>query len=647
MPTISLLKTKEYEKFKNYACGLMVRHVQLMVLLVFCNISSVCLALTDKELVAVQAGFESRSKQMLTEQMVQSCRPLSGRYGLHQYILNKFDFAMAALYLNKEIGSANNAIMDACKELSSRPAESRGELGLHWGGNHLIRIYLLFNGRSKFFPGRLTPESEAAICKALWDWARYEAHIKDTEFVKSKTWYIWESENHDAMHDATAWGAALILKDCPPYNTYRYEDGSTANQQLAAWTDYLKEYICERAKKGLCVEIASGYYGQYTLQSWYNYSDFSDDSAMRSLAKSLLDLWWAEWAQEQIEGIRGGSKSRVYQGKFCQYGTPAWDYLGGWFYLGVGAGPVPNHGTMCLATSLYRMPLVVMDIALDVAGKGSYECFSRKMGLNIIPRPKELKSWLEDRIYALDPNCGGILRYTYCTPDFIIGTSMLPKKDLEDYSYISSQNRWHGIIFRGDPNARIFPQCVALSGSEGKRTTYNEQWSVQNKGTLITQKLSTSKDAGDMRIWFASCLNRIEEDGWVFVRTENAFAAVRPAYGGYTWDDENWLRCKEQYAPIIMEVTCRRDFETLGRFKSAVLTNPILIRNDVLIYAGLLGSGTFKFYFKSVQTPEINDVPVNYAPNYAFKSPFVNESWASGIVTISKDSRKQILSFKH
>ncbi len=41
----------------------------------------------------------------------------------------------------------------------------------------------------------------------------------------------------------------------------------------------------------------------------------------------------------------------------------------------------------------------------------------------------------------------------------------------------------------------------------------------------------------------------------------------------------------------------------------------------------------------------INGVPVDYAPDYTFKSPFLNENWNSGMVTISKGNRKKVLNF--
>ena len=68
----------------------------------------------------------------------------------------------------------------------------------------------------------------------------------------------------------------MILRDVAPYNSYKYYDGSTAAEQYEAWSRFMKEYLRERVKKGLLVEVASNY-GKYTTQGWYNFYDFSED----------------------------------------------------------------------------------------------------------------------------------------------------------------------------------------------------------------------------------------------------------------------------------------------------------------------------------------------------------------------------------
>ena len=43
--------------------------------------------------------------------------------------------------------------------------------------------------------------------------------------------------------------------------------------------------------------------------------------------------------------------------------------------------------------------------------------------------------------------------------------------------------------------------------------------------------------------------------------------------------------------------------------------------------------------------PSINGKPIDYAPKKVFESPFLNAEWNSGVVTITKGTRKKILNF--
>ena len=52
---------------------------------------------------------------------------------------------------------------------------------------------------------------------------------------------------------------------------------------------------------------------------------------------------------------------------------------------------------------------------------------------------------------------GGILRYSFCDPAFILGTPMTEARPLSDWVAISAQNRWQGVIFAGEDDARIVP----------------------------------------------------------------------------------------------------------------------------------------------------------------------------------------------
>lgn len=607
-----------------------MKRLVLFALFICVNCAS---ALTDAELETVRNGFDSRRDAMLASQVAKPYPPAKSG-NLNVWGLQ--DYALAALYLNRNLPKANKAVIDAVELVLAD--QTLLEKNGHWKGNLFFRIYRFFAHDSKYFPGRLTPEAEAKICEFFWKWAKSRSKVARADIKAFQTWAYWGSENHDAQRFSCGWSAASILKDVAPYNTYKYDDGSTAKQQYDAWTDYAKEYLSQRTKKGLCIEIGTPTYTKYTLQGWYNYYDFAEDKELRKIAGMTLDLWWADWAESQINAVWGGGKSRVYADASVS-GRDSTTAMS-WYYLNIGSPKSQHPGIMCMATSTHRLPLVVMDIALDVSGRGVYEKCSRRSGLKKLPTPANAPA----ETNVCDPDFGGNLRYTYVTPKFIIGTCMVQKRPYEDWTGISMQNRWQGAIFANHRDSRVFPAVEGIPVTYGK--TYNAHWSVQNKGTLITQKIA-QKHNGDMRIYLSSKHLKISEsDGCVFADSGDAYAAVRPAWGSYKWDDKNWIRFSDPYAPAIMEVAIATDYSNkISNFIEAVLRKKPSVSERILTYTGLGDSGTFTFDTKGSQAPKVNGIPVDYAPNYTFKSPFLNEDWATGIVTIKKDKRKLTLDF--
>jgi len=478
-------------------------------------------ALSDAELSAVLGGFEARRDEVLARQVADPY-PATG-------VWHYADFALAALYRNERLDEANEALLTIRREFPVNPDPQRGpgdpEVDdFHWSINLLQRIYWLFGSRSDRFPGRLSPVAEAALLEIFWDSAR--RHCRIEQAAEGREWWVWGSENHGAMSRSGFWGTAQILAEAPDYRARRYEDGSTPAEMAAAWNAYFLRYARERASRGLLVEIASTY-NKYTLQGWYNLADFAADPVLRARARGLLDLFWADWAIEQIDGVRGGGKHRIYPGVTSALGARFSGTGMSWLYFGLGVPRSQHPAHMCAATSDYRPPVCVVDLALDVEGREEYEYVSRRPGLNLLPKP-EAADW---QTYVLRPDFGGILRYSYCTPDFVMGTSMMEARPAEDWAAISSQNRWDGVVFGGDPNACLFAQPLPPErGSE-----YNSHWSVQHRGAMILQKLRTHRHAHGQRIWFPACLARQDREDWVIVEAPRAYAAVRIVRGGGSW----------------------------------------------------------------------------------------------------------------
>ncbi|MCX7015238.1 MAG: hypothetical protein NTW86_22235 [Candidatus Sumerlaeota bacterium] len=600
----------------------------------------------ESDLVALRDGFDARRDAMLQSQIddpyPEAKESTDGKSQMNLYVWHYLDFALAALYRNQRVPEANDAVLKACEHYKRDRQEMLSSKGFYWSGNLFLRVYELFHGGSRFFPGRLRPDVEKEMLERMWDWGRTRARVEEAKIDESQTWRYWGSENHDAMRKSTAWGVAQILKDNAPYNTYVYDDGTIAQEQCDAWTAYFNEYLRERAKKGLLQEIGSPTYAKYTIQGWYNFADFAHDPTLRRRASQLLNLYWTVWAEDQIDGVCGGGKARYYQPS--SRATDDAMYSAGWYYLNIGRSLSQHPGLMCLATSAYRMPLLTMDLALDVEGRGSYESTERRMGL-----AKTRKG--EADFEELRTDTGGIVRYTWHTPEFVMGTLMVEARPLEDWRAGSAQNRWGGVIFRGHPDARLYPQCEGL----GNGKTYNQQWSVQKKGALIAQKLTgkgMSKQAGAMRVWFSApgLSNRVEESGWVFVEAPGAWAAARPVAGGYEWEEGGdksrgqWLRCLDDTTPVILQVARKGDFADYKAFRAAVLAAPLAYQNHLLTYMSLEGD-RLTLHADYSAPPEINGAPVDYAPPKTFDSPFIQEDWNSGVVTLSKGARTLTLDF--
>ena len=615
--------------------------------------------MTDAELIVIRDGFDRRVNDMF---QAEAGKPLArakkqpplghgrGNY-IRAYAFSITQFAARCFYLNEQIDDANAALIETMQHYMDHPKDLHDRDNFHWHSEMLCRFIEFYGQTGSLHPGRLSAEAEDRILEALWIYANAYSRVvscpdagdgpkvpASTSPVladATQTWHVRESENHHVQIFSTAWHFAKLAKDRPAYASRTYMDGHTAQAHYEAWTDYINAYCLERAKKGLFIEMANDGYNGVLLKGIYNFYDFAEDPTMKKRAGYLLDLYWATWAQEQIDGVSGGGKARIYQGGGDRVSGNRHVQQLAWFYLEMGRPYRISSPTLSALTSDYRLPLAVMDIALDTKGRGVYEIHQRPLGL-------VKTGYFRPPDYRMRTDYGGIHRYAYCAPEFIIGTPMLEARPLEDWAMISSQNRWRGVIFAGHKDARIVPQCEA----DDAKVTYNQQWSVQRKGTLIAQKLSTSTKSGAMRVWFSEpgLSNRIEEAGWVFVEAEGAYAAVRPAAGGYVWQPSedaargDWLRSNDEWAPVIVEVARKVAVADYAAFRNAVASNPLAVDGAVLRYTGL-GGDAFTFYADYSRPPEINGTAVDYAPEYAFHSPFVQAEWNLGVVSIQKGER--------
>ncbi len=604
-------------------------------------------ALTDAQLKAIRSGYEQRRQQAFDVQkgtplkVTPKGQPLEPGRTLftRNWSYSLVDFAFRSFWLNEQNAEANRALVENAEYYIDNVPAMKDRDNFYWAADEICSMIELFGSKGKKTKGLITPQTEAVLFKMMWQYNKMFSKIEKAEYEISKTWFVDESENHHIQRFSTYWHFAKFLKDKPEYNTLKFDDGFTAQQHYDAWNIYIKHWVVERARKGLFVEMANESYGLETLKGAYNFYDYGDKELSRLTGK-LLDLYWATWAEEQLAGVRGGSKNRVYPGKDSKSGRGEFWQMA-WYYLGIGEQTHLSRNLMTLVASSYRMPLVVMDIALDNKGRGTYEIKQRRLGLAI-------KGYHMNPDYRLRQDSGGLVRYSYCTPDFILGAAHFQARKWQDWTLISSQNRWHGVIFSGDENARIYPQC----SKNNTYRSYNQHWSVQNKGCLITQKMPEGYawDGEPMRVFFsnAGLSNMVEKNGWVFVCSKGAYAAVRCVSKSYTWDndvDGKWLMCEDQLTPIIIEVARKSEYDSYESFQEKIMARPLQFDGKTVRYQSACND-KFEFYADYSAMPLVNGAEVCLQPKMVFDSPFVKSVWNSGVVEIVKGKRKLVLDFK-
>jgi len=591
----------------------------------------------------IDAVFRAESgKPLVRAEKMPPLGPGRGNYVRH-YSYSMMAFAARCLYRGEMLGEANAALAENARHYLDEPKDINDRDSFHWHAETVMRLIEMYGTDGSKHAGRIPPETEELVLRPIFAYVRNYSTLEKADHKTSQTWHIYESENHHVMSFTVCWHFAKLAKDRPEYRDIQY-NGATAAQHYAAWNDYFVVYCRERARKGMFVEMMNGAYNSTLIKGIYNFYDFGEP-AVRHSAGMLLDLYFAYWAQEQIDGVQGGGRSRVYFFWAFQEDRNHGMAPLAWFYFGIGRQPGLDGHDLNAALSDYRPPAVVADLALDVKGRGRYEVRQHPLG-------RVTAQGMHP--YRMNTETGGILRYSFCDPAFIMGTLMTVARPDTDWARISSQNRWQGVIFSGGQNARIVPIVRPKDNS----VALNAFWSLQSKGSLITQKLKAGHGGAEKMVWIsdAGLQASVEEDGIVFVEAEGAYAAIRVVEGGFDWMKDGFdtggsipegatMVLNQEYAPVILEVMAKSDVKSFDHFRARVKACTMKMDGRVLTYRSVYGD-LLTFDTSYQQTPTINGSPVNDARKKAFESPFLNAEYNSGIVTIRKGTREKVLNFK-
>jgi hypothetical protein len=630
----------------------MIRNMILCGVLLACGHALATGSLTAEQIAQIRAETKQRRIEFFSKE---AGKPLvrapikkdwngRGDFTRH-YAQSIVLFSMRACEFNEQLDEANAALQELCQYHLDRPQTFFEIHSFPSVTDALARLYIFYGPRGTKVPNRLSAQTCVVLEKTMWEWASEKADIEDAELKMSQTWWITDSENHHAQHFTTCWAFAGILRNIPAYQNQPFKDGYTPAEHYEAWTAYLKEYLRQRACKGTFVEIDSTSYATATLKSMVNFYDFSDDPVLKKRAGQMLELYWVLWAEEQLDAVTGGAQARSYAKAVVRGGS----FLrrAAWYVIGMGDPEFVHDSMIPFVTSTWEPPDVVFKIAYGWQAQAPYEIRQRRMGL-------AQKGYDRPSDYRLKTDFGGILRYTYCTPGFIMGSLIIEARPTSDWAAVSSQNRWSGIVFAGDPDARVYPAPYNEAGA----SILNGFWSVQSKGTMISQQLAPRKDGTPIegegasegwRVFFstAGLSKPVKNGSWTFAEAQDAYVGVCVLEGDTSFAQSRfgrWLVCKDKMTPVIIEAGCKSDFIDFEAFRSVAQARSISFKKSVLTYESL-GGDQLTFYADQSRLPEINGAAVDLAPEKVYDSPFVQSKWNSGLVTIRYGENQHILDF--
>ena len=567
-------------------------------------------------------------------------RPFS--YELAIFTIRVFHNRETELYAD-----ANQSIIDNSRFYTENTDVRDDRDSFYWNIGEFCRVMLRYDRYGQDEPGLVSEEAENAFIEMALGYCRDNSRLINAEWQGDTTWNIYESENHHVQKNSALWQLELILIR-HGYGEEVLPDGGTVREHFDKWSRFFEEWMRERIKKSMFVEIHSKCYCIHTIKNVMPLYDFAINPELRRLTGDFLTLFWTTWAQEQICGIHGGGQSRVYPGSAIRTGSEGANWA--WYYSGIGEFVSPRGMDYILLDCGYRLPAIVGEMIHGHEKRGRYVIESRPFG-----KASPLNHYPD---YRLDTEWGHIHRYSYCTPKYILGTLMAPQLETKDWVGISSQNRFQGVTF-GVSGAVIalLPESTGLHTISATVPTisYNAFWSMMRDTTLVTQRTRCHK--GAMRVFLSDdggLRSSVTERGeLICTRCADVYAAIRICRGGYTYVDNSevyngaggvWIVCEDGDSPVILEMG---DSETNGSFEQfieAVSAVSPVFDGDVMRYHSLSGHDFVMLTSEDGNSTVDGEYYVKKIDE-SLKSPFLNNKWNGDRPVITFDGQRLELDF--
>lgn len=584
-------------------------------------------ALPSLNVLQCQAQFEER-RQILLQ-----------REAAHK--VDSDEFASAAitdLFLGNNL-ERNNEVIRYCAEWFEHAHPTRQNLNgeCDFAALKLCRAYYYFSPRKS-----LTESTLAAI----------QRFFTANDFAS-----IYQSENHALIFHTCRY---LMAQAYPStrFLPYASKTGEELAREDLGW---LLRFLQFRAQCGWG-EFDSTCYLQAVWECLTCLFDFAADSQLKKRVGMMMDLLLADMAVDSLHGLYGGAHGRTYPPYVMDHApapTNALQYL----YFGT-----PDLGGMAgidAMTCLYRPHPLVLSIALK--RREAYENRERKHLHNLADVMPDY------------PLHGSIRKYTYWTPDYVLGCvtfqdaypdhdhcncsrpapypvtlhAPAPDDQIQTNDYAHHQQHEWDLTFPATSATRIFTH------HPGDHTTHN-YWTGdrlcncghfhQNKNALIAlYDIAPSQSHHFIHAYLPKAhFDEVrEERGTIFARSGQSFAALT-LLPHYRWTSEGEWKDVEVISDglrhgVICEVGTAAHCGNFDKFIENMLGNTIRFDADTMqLSYDSKSAGHLQIDTKGTRLLDGKPVDLEYG---TYDSPYLRSAWKSGVIELAFEDEHLVLDF--
>jgi len=512
---------------------------------------------------------------------------------------------------------------------------------------------LLYGSKSQHFPGRLEADVERALqelCFTALDITKVDSKPrylpKTTEHLRKllaldESLSILEMSNGPMRSEANQYLILQVLKDDPNFANRKFKAGDTVSERYDAFTDFLRRGLKSLALHGMWSELGSSNYEHKTYRGLLALIDYATDPVVAARARMFMDLAMVEIEQISLSGLRGGSKTRAKEGGLLGRFNRTTTMLHG-----------EHHGFILEPPGFknaYQPPEAATLLRKLGPTEPVYEIINRH-----VSEVEELELGYIPQYHGVFKLPSRSINYAYRTPEYVIGCAMFDlnhwgeakryrKNRVGQVSIVTqprlmygTMGRWSGVIFRN--RGGVFLEAYT-----------GEKYNVQKKDVMIAQIFKGANYTGEPRVDFASIMEMVEQDVWVFVNNHDAYVAVRVARGGYYWNEpaRHRLYLNDAFSPIIIQTGRKAVYGTFEKFQTAILAAPLNLTDDKLDYTGP-NSKRIEFWLCKdsdidpypQNLPKIDGKELDLNLKHSYQSPYLNGTVGSDVVTVTYGNRR-------